>query len=179
MCPFANFSDANVRELSTITLAADNYQVDPGMTTCSPSPAGGGSTAQRVRPEVAGPMAGSGGRGGVLGTAASTSARQRCHPTRRASRHSRCFASAFFVRKTAAGGRLLLPLQGRWGNLVAAVVLNSNLEFRTKNLMARACRPLTSGYDRPFRWTCPCDAAGATPHRNGRARVRKEHSNVT
>ena len=42
-------------------------------TFASPSPAGEGSTA-------------AGGRGGVLGTAASTSARQRCHPTRRASR---------------------------------------------------------------------------------------------
>jgi hypothetical protein len=41
----------------------------------SPFPAGGGSTAQRVRPEVAGPMAGSGGRG-VHGDAATSSARQ-------------------------------------------------------------------------------------------------------
>jgi hypothetical protein len=63
----------------------------------------------------------------VLGTAASASARQRCHPTRRASRHSRCFASAFFVRKTAAGGRLLLPLQGRWGDFIAAVVKQERL----------------------------------------------------
>jgi hypothetical protein len=55
-----------------------------------PSPAGGGSTA-------------AGGRGGVLGTAASTSARRRCHPTRRAS-------------------RVDLPLQGRWGDIVAVVV---------------------------------------------------------
>ena len=36
----------------------------------------------------------------MLGTAASTSARQCCHPTRRAS-------------------RVDLPLQGRWGNIVA------------------------------------------------------------
>jgi hypothetical protein len=47
-------------------------------------------------------MAGSGGRGEVLGIAASTSARQRYHPTRRAS-------------------RVDLPLQGRWGDIVAVV----------------------------------------------------------
>src|ERR1700688_4959853 len=78
----------------------------------SPAPAGGGSPA-------------AGGRGGVLGTAASTSARQRCHPTRRAS-------------------RVDLPLQGRWGDIVAPIVINSNLEFRSKNLVVRAGRRLTS-----------------------------------
>jgi hypothetical protein len=44
----------------------------------------------------------------VLGAAASTSARLRCHPTRRAS-------------------RVDLPLQGRWGNFVAAVVKQERL----------------------------------------------------
>src|SRR5580704_6505088 len=59
------------------------------------------------------------------------------------------------------------------------VIINPNLDSRTGNLMARADPLLTSGYDRPFQWKRPCDAAGKTPHRNGRARVWKEHINVT
>src|SRR6202171_6399737 len=53
-----------------------------------PCPAGGGSTA-------------AGGRGGVRGDAGRPHARQRCPPTRRAS-------------------RVALPLQGRWGDIVGA-----------------------------------------------------------
>src|SRR5208282_2512783 len=56
----------------------------------SPSPAGGGSTAEARGASV-------GGRGGVRGVAARPSALWRCHPTRRASRDD-------------------LPLQGRLGD---------------------------------------------------------------
>ena len=62
-----------------------------------PSPGGGGS-----RPE--------GTRGGVCGGAGISSALRALSPHPATLRvHSRCFASAFLVRKTAAAGRLLLP----------------------------------------------------------------------
>src|SRR5580693_5972451 len=69
-----------------------------------------------LHPPLQGEGRGPKGRG--VGCAALPPAREpfdAVTPSRRASRHSRCFASAFFVRKTAAGGRLLLPLQGKVG----------------------------------------------------------------
>jgi len=63
-----------------------------------------------------------GGRGGVLGTAASTNFRQRCHPTRRAS-------------------RVDLPLQGRWGDFVSAVVRQQRLLYLWAWQPPRQARP--------------------------------------
>src|SRR5262245_40346603 len=45
----------------------------------------------------------------------------RCPLTRRASRHSRCFASAFLAPRTAAAGRLCLSPLGRGGASCAVV----------------------------------------------------------
>jgi hypothetical protein len=109
---------------------------------------------------------------GVRGAAASKSARRRCHPTRRASRHSRCFASAFFVRKTAAGGRLLLPLQGRWGDFVAAVVRQQHSlrerifssEFRFVPLAHGRRRKFNSSHTRNARFSVAYGRASAQFH---------------
>jgi hypothetical protein len=54
----------------------------------------------------------------VLGTAACTSARQRCHPTRRAS-------------------RVDLPLQGRWGDIVAVVVTSEMPRLLRQRIFSR------------------------------------------
>jgi len=69
----------------------------------------------------------------VLGTAASTSALRRCHPTRRAS-------------------RVDLPLQGRWGDIVAVVIKSETARLLRQRIFVSELRfvPFAHGRRRKF-----------------------------